>query len=250
MSTTDTSAGAKNDGRFAHTLGEEYELLLKSMPHYSEVQWRIGQIIGKRFEGKPVSKVKVLEIGCGTGITTRAILGCDVRTEIWAVDNEKVMLEQARAMVKGLRAQSRVHFEQHDILVFLGTVPDSYFDVVASAWVLHNFENGLREEIMKEIYRVLKPGGLFVNGDKYAHDDLAERASRLAEQIRRFDVYDGMGRSDYKAEWIAHYVQDERPEVIWIEGEAKKQMHRLGFEMVGPIYRCLMEAVMVGTKPV
>lgn len=236
-------------GLFDNMLGDEYELLLKAMPHYRDVQRMIGQIIAMRFKGSQVPVIKVLEAGCGTGFTTEQILMCDSRTEIWAVDNEKKMIEETRRKVNSVGLSSRLHFSNEDILVFLATVPDGYFDVFASAWVLHNFEDGSRKEVMKEIYRVVRPGGLIVIGDKFAQDSLVLRARALENQMRRFDVYDGMGRSDYKAGWVKHYVEDERPEVIWIEGLARKLMLELGFVEIAMPYRFDMEAVIVATKP-
>lgn len=239
-----------NEKRFSGIIGgSEYELLLKSMPHYRDVQQMVGDIVAMRFKGSQVAIIKVLEAGCGTGFTTEQLLMCDDRTEIWTVDNEKKMIEETRRKVDAAGLSSRLHFTHDDILVFLATVPDGYFDIFASAWVLHNFEDGFRKEVMKEVYRVLRPGGLFINGDKYAQDNLTLRARALESQLRRFEVYDGMGRSDYKAEWIAHYKQDERPEVIWVEGLAKKDMSDLGFVEIAMPYRFDMEAVIVATKP-
>lgn len=234
--------------RFHNALGEEYDLLKLAYPHYDRLQDEIGKAIADHYKNSNSSTITVLELGCGTGITTDALLRCDSRTRITALDGEEKMIVQARENVKNWKAEDRVTIIQTEIGKFLNETGDASFDVVASGFVLHNIENSIREKIIAEIYRVLKPGGIFVNGDKYACDDLALRKKIYDEQIARYDVYDTIGRSDYKKEWLAHMDRDEKEDLLFIEGPAKDYMKHLGFKNVTTSYREFMEAVVVGEK--
>ena len=68
--------------------GSEYDLLKLAMPHYDELQAQIGAVVREHLSSLMYHKrFKVLEIGPGSGITTKALLDCDPRITITAVDN-------------------------------------------------------------------------------------------------------------------------------------------------------------------
>ncbi len=52
-------------------IAEEYDLFKLSVPHHDNFQEEIGIQILNFFNNQ--SQVKVIEIGCGTGITTKKI---------------------------------------------------------------------------------------------------------------------------------------------------------------------------------
>jgi len=237
-----------NSPRFNNVLADEYDLLKMAIPHYDTVEGEVGKAVVSHFSGSSRHLIQVLEIGPGSGITTKVLLDCDPRTSLVAVDNEEKMLKQVRDRVTGWGADSRVSLVNREIGRYLASIPNCSFDVVASAFVLHNLEYRYREEIIRQIHRVLVPGGLFVNADKYALDDQRKRAEAYQEQIRRYDVYDSIGRPDYKAEWIEHYKTDEQPHIVFVEGLAKAHMREVGFLEVATVYRELMEAVVIGKK--
>ncbi len=236
------------DKRFDNALGEEYELLKLAYPHYDEFETKIGTTIADHFKDSSLSQIKTLEIGSGTGITTKFLLECDARLHIVAVDNEKKMMDQISSNLNQWGASARVTLVEKDIIDYLKEVPDNSFDVVTSGFVLHNIEHTIRDNVVSEIYRVLKPGGIFVNGDKYSENDPTLRQKIYNEQISRFDVYNTIGRSDYKKEWLEHMARDEEPDLLFIEGEAKEYMTNLGFKNVATNYREMMEAVISGIK--
>ncbi len=201
------------DHRFGNVLGEEYDLLKLAYPHYDRLQKEIGNVISDHFKGSDQKAISALEIGCGTGITTKFLLECDSRLHIVAVDNEKKMLDQIKVNIDRWNAASRIDLVESEVSAYLKSTPDASFDVVASGFVVHNFEQKFRDSVIAEIFRVLKPGGLFVNGDKYAHNDPQIRAKIYKEQIERYNVYDGIGRSDYKKEWVEHMDRDEKDDL-------------------------------------
>jgi 2-polyprenyl-3-methyl-5-hydroxy-6-metoxy-1,4-benzoquinol methylase len=92
--------------------------------------------------------MSVLELGCGAGYFTRELAGSGA--DIVAIDVSPELLEIARAncSAPNVRYQIQNAYEL--------SYPDAGFDSVVGSSVLHHLET---EEALREIYRVLKPGG-------------------------------------------------------------------------------------------
>jgi SAM-dependent methyltransferase len=92
--------------------------------------------------------ITILEIGCGTGYFTRELTrrGAD----IVAIDVSPDLLEIAKAK----SSAPNVRYEIQNACAL--TYSDATFDSVVGSSILHHLEI---EEALREIYRVLKPGG-------------------------------------------------------------------------------------------
>ncbi len=96
----------------------------------------------------------------------------------------------------------------------------------------YHWRDKYRLEVLQEIYRVLSPHGVFVNGDKIAeprprHDEV------LLEQIRLcIDAYAKENRPDLLRAWVVHYLEDNISGVLWFEAEAIEQLKQVGFKSV------------------
>jgi ubiquinone/menaquinone biosynthesis C-methylase UbiE len=92
--------------------------------------------------------MSVLELGCGTGYFTRELARSGA--DIVAVDVSPELLEIAKVD----RPAANVRYEIQN--AYESSYPDAMFDSVVGSSVLHHLEI---EEALREIYRVLKPGG-------------------------------------------------------------------------------------------
>jgi ubiquinone/menaquinone biosynthesis C-methylase UbiE len=98
----------------------------------------------------------VLDVGCGTGslaIAAKRMVGPDGK--VFGVDASAEML--ARAVQKAGKAGLDVAFEQAAAQRL--PLADATFDVVTVTLVLHHLPRRGREECLREMRRVLKPGG-------------------------------------------------------------------------------------------
>jgi len=221
--------------RFQGEFGKKYDLFQLACPHHDKFQFKVGKAVHAKLVRN------ILEIGCGTGITTKKLLHAKKNIRVIAVDNEKTMIQQARKNLP----QKRVRLVLQDALAFLKSLPNDSIDCVASAFTIHNFHKNYRLRVFREIHRILKKGGLFVNGDKYAHDDLKRFNKEIQWQFKKFrEVYN----IDLSQKWIQHYAEDAKPDVIMREGVFKKQMKGLGFWKIKRVYRKRTEAVYVAEK--
>jgi SAM-dependent methyltransferase len=92
--------------------------------------------------------VSVLELGCGTGYFTRELARSGAH--VVAIDLSPELLEIAKANCSA----PNVRYEIQNAYEL--SYPDAVFDSVVGSSVLHHLEI---EEALREIYRVLKPGG-------------------------------------------------------------------------------------------
>jgi len=99
--------------------------------------------------------MEVLELGCGTGTT--ALIHSPYVKQIRAIDLSPKMIEIARGKAQAKNI-SNVTFEAVSIDEL--SVADRTLDAVLGLSLLHLLEN--KEEAIAKVYRMLKPGGIFV----------------------------------------------------------------------------------------
>jgi ubiquinone/menaquinone biosynthesis C-methylase UbiE len=97
----------------------------------------------------------VLDIGCGTGTLAVLIKRLYPQVEVTGLDPDRKAL--ARARRKAERAGVGVSFEQG----FADEIkhPAAFFDVVLSSFMFHHLKSDEKTNTLREILRVLKPGG-------------------------------------------------------------------------------------------
>ena len=100
--------------------------------------------------------MEVLELGCGTGST--AIIHAPYVKHIRAIDISSKMLEVAQGKADAANINN-ITFEQSGIDAL--NVQDNSLDVVLGLSILHLLEN--KEEVTEKVYKMLKPGGIFVS---------------------------------------------------------------------------------------
>jgi SAM-dependent methyltransferase len=102
--------------------------------------------------------VRILDAGCGTGVSTDYLAHLNPGAEILAVDISAGALEVARERLRrsGAHAQAMVRLEQRSLLDLAGEGP---FDHINSVGVLHHLDDPLAG--LKALGPLLAPGGLF-----------------------------------------------------------------------------------------
>jgi SAM-dependent methyltransferase len=99
----------------------------------------------------------VLNIGCGVGRVERYL--APLVRELWAVDVSGEMIARARRRLEGL---ANVHLREVANDEFLRSFEDGRFDVVFSFLVLQHLEKEDAARYLRDAFRVLRPGGVFV----------------------------------------------------------------------------------------
>ncbi len=100
--------------------------------------------------------MEVLEFGCGTGST--AINHAPHVRRIHAIDISSKMIEIAQGKADAAQIEN-ITFERSSVDEL--TVPGQSLDAVMGLSILHLLDN--REAAIAKVYRMLKPGGVFVS---------------------------------------------------------------------------------------
>ena len=97
-----------------------------------------------------------LDLGCGTGEMLKLILQEDAGKELYGIDLSEKMLHVAKSK---LPEQVKLLLGDSEALPF----PDNTFDVVDCNDSFHHYPSPMN--VLREVQRVLKPGGTFLMGD-------------------------------------------------------------------------------------
>lgn len=102
---------------------------------------------------------KILDVGCGVGHGTVPMAARFPDAEFHAIDVAAPMLRYAFARAESMG--QGIHFSQQNAEAL--RFDDDTFDLVVTTAVMHELSTSGIKNIMAEIHRVLKPGGLMVH---------------------------------------------------------------------------------------
>jgi len=140
--------------RMFDAISGEYDGLNRVISFGADLKWR-KKVVKAVKEHQPQT---ILDIATGTGDLAIQYAKKTSAPEIIGLDLSEGMLEVARKKVEGVENASRIKFVKGDSEALPFT--DAYFDAISVSFGVRNFE---RLEVgLSEIYRVLKPGGLFI----------------------------------------------------------------------------------------
>jgi demethylmenaquinone methyltransferase/2-methoxy-6-polyprenyl-1,4-benzoquinol methylase len=119
---------------------------------------------------------RVLDLACGTGDLAFAAAERAVDGSVLGVDASPKMIELARARAEHDARSGVVRFEVGDMSAV--DAPPASFDVVTAGYGLRNVPD--YEQAVREIARVLKPGGTLATLDFYRPESVVWRTLLLA----------------------------------------------------------------------
>lgn len=103
-------------------------------------------------------ETKVLDLCCGSGQATQVLVGRS--QHVTGLDASPLALKRAR--------QNVPQADYVEAFAEKMPFPDNQFDVVHTSVALHEMELEQRQQILQEVYRVLRPGGYFTLVDFHA----------------------------------------------------------------------------------
>jgi tRNA (cmo5U34)-methyltransferase len=168
------------------------ENILAEVPAYPDLQAQTAAAT----EG--IEANEILELGIGTGETTRRILDVHPQARLTAIDSSPEMVGRAKAA-----------FPEADIRLarLEDPLPNGQFDLVVTALAVHHLDAAGKRDLFGRLAEILRPGGRFVLADVV----VPERKEDVVTPIDR--VMDLPDRLEDQLEWLAEAGFDAEP--VW-----------------------------------
>jgi tRNA (cmo5U34)-methyltransferase len=178
-----------------HFTPEHYlELMHDGVPRYDELQTAAARAtVGNEVR-------TILELGVGTGETSRRVLAVHPGATLTGIDASAEMLAEAALPDADLRV-ARLE----------DPLPGGPFDLVVSCLAIHHLDGAGKRDLFGRIAAVLAEAGTFVLADVIVPDDPADA---LTPCTPGFDLPD---RLDDQLEWLTASGFDA--EATWVRGD-------------------------------
>ena len=135
------------------TISDNYDRLNRVISLGIDQSWR-KKVIKRVIDHQPET---VLDVATGTGDLVIALAASRAK-ELIGLDISKGMLKTGEQKIRDKQLQDRIKMQHGDAEAI--PYADDHFDAITVAFGVRNFEN--LEKGLKEMRRVLKPGGLVV----------------------------------------------------------------------------------------
>ncbi len=193
--------------------------------------------VDRVLEGLSLAGKSVIDIGCGAGGIALHLVERHGAAHVTGFDVELPVIEQARKRAAARGLSGRASFVQAPP----GALPfgEASFDIVFSKDALLHVPD--KEALFSEIFRVLKPGGMFAASDWLISHD-GEPSAEMKTYIAAEGLSFSMGsperyrRAMQRAGFVDIALVDRNP---WYRYVAREELARLK----GPLYERTVAAV-------
>jgi ubiquinone/menaquinone biosynthesis C-methylase UbiE len=166
---------------------------------------------------------RLLDVACGTGRTLRQLAAAFPDGRYYGLDLSPYYVQVARQKLADLVHASLVA-ENAESMPFR----DEFFDAVTSVYLFHELPKNARRNVLAEMHRVLRPGGIVVIEDSAQPVDAGE----VSFFLERFS-------EEFHEPFYRDYLRDDLAEAL-VES---------GFEVVA-VESCFVAKVVTARKPV
>ena len=119
---------------------------------------------------------KILDMGCGIGKSTFPYCERYPDADIYGIDYAEPMLKYAHQLAE--KRGKKINFSQ-SLAEETGYESES-FDLIVALWLFHEIPNKVADQVVKEAYRILKPGGVFAVMEGPPYSELKANYSPLS----------------------------------------------------------------------
>ena len=140
------------------------KMVRAEVPDYDRLQDEVASAT----EG--IDARRALELGTGSGVTSRRVLARHPHAQLTGVDSSEEMIAAADLPGADLRLQD-----------LRDPLPEGPFDIVFSALAVHHLEGPQKADLIARVAAALAPGGRFVLADVVVPDDPADVVTPLDE---------------------------------------------------------------------
>ncbi len=144
-------------------------------------------------ESGGADRVKLLDVGCGTGRTLHQLAIAHPTMRLHGCDMSPAYIKHARKRLEDVQ-EVTLAVENAESLPWA----EETFDVVTSTYMFHELPRNARRNVVREMFRVLRPGGLVVIEDSAQPSESPE----LDGVLRNFP-------QEFHEPFYADYLEDD-----------------------------------------
>jgi tRNA (cmo5U34)-methyltransferase len=197
----------------------------------------------ERFLGR---SPKVLDLGCGTGNASAAILKRSPGAKIFLLDGSASMVEVAKEKIYAISPGSVIGSRVSDLAAGswdCDLVPGE-FDAVVSTLVLEHLDFDSYKTVIGKCFDLLRPGGWLIVVEGYAEEE-SDMVGWFEELMAsRRDLIDDPDLRDFvsslRADEEVHYYASKGQKAAW--------WREAGFDWVHVVWQYLCIALMAGRR--
>jgi ubiquinone/menaquinone biosynthesis C-methylase UbiE len=169
-------------------------------------------------------ETKVLDVACGTGRTLRLLRGMLPKASLYGTDLSPTYLRKANQLLLEIPGELPQLMQAN-----AETLPysDEYFHGISCVFTFHELPPQARQNVINEVSRVLKPGGVFVICDSIQGIDTPELIPMMEnfpamfhEPYYKSYIYDDLGERLTEAGFSLTDIQNHFVSKYWV---AQKQ---------------------------
>ena len=208
-----------------------------------------------------------LDLASGPGAISQRLLRRFPRARCVAVDLDPVLQAMGQAVLGDHGGRLRWVAADLRDPVWSDALGETTFDAVLSTTALHWLEAGPLVRLYDDLGRLLRPGGVFLNGDNMAFapsQTILRQLANAAAERRQMEAFDEGGAEDWEAWWAA-LAAEPRAAALFAEralrfpvahGEEQSPifdvheaaLRNAGFREVGIIWQRLDNRVLLGVR--
>lgn len=158
-------------------------------------------------------RAKILDVACGTGRTLKFIRASLPTASLFGIDLSPPYLRKAgRLLAEELGELPQLVQGQAEAMPY----KDNYFDGITCVFLFHELPGPVRQKVIADCLRVLKPGGVFVICDSIQIED----GPHLEPMMKNFP-------ENFHEPFFNDYIQDDLIKRLENEGfvNIEKQVH-------------------------
>lgn len=169
--------------------------IVNSIPYHAELHFALAQFIKKYFNKQ--QKVVVLDLGVGTGLTSKLLRQLLPNAEFEVVDFSRRMLVSAKVKL-GMRNIRYIYgdYAKHKF--------NRKYDIVVSVIGVHHQTHAGKRRLFKKIYKLLKPGGVFIFGDLVTYSNKQKAA--LNQALHFHHLVEHSANNQTLTDWAHHHL--------------------------------------------
>jgi len=156
---------------------------------------------------------RCLDLGCGTGAITERIVRRFPRAHVVAIDWDPVTRRLGEVGLRKYRG--RIRWVDADLRSrdWTDRIPTGRFDAALSSTALHWLREPELARLYRDLYRLLRPGGIVLNADRLSYDRSARRLRAVERALPDRTVRRGPGRPPKVRTWDEWWtaIARERP---------------------------------------